>query len=93
MHIFTIDNPRLFNIPSRDSGTWKREYDARTSMERSNKREKENYRLEDGRHRSTKKWHCHLYGIMMLQHLNAWEMPSTEVFQKFLLSFAVPIRF
>ena len=49
-----------------------KEYDGRTSVERSNKREKEDYKLEDGRHRSTKMWYCRLYGIMMLQHLDAW---------------------
>ncbi len=46
---------------------------------------KEDYKLEDGRHRSTKMWYCRLYGIMMLQHLDAWEMPSTEAFQESLL--------
>ena len=62
--------------------------DRRTTVERSNKREKEDYKLEDGRHRSTKMWYCRLYGIMMLQHLDAWEMPSAEAFQKSLLGFA-----
>ena len=85
VHIFTDDNPRLFNIPPRDSKAWEKEYDRRTSVERSNKREKEDYKLEDGRHRSTKMWYCRLYGIMMLQHLDAWEMPSIEAFQKTLL--------
>ena len=87
-HIFTDDNPRLFNIPPRDSKAWKKEYARRTSVERSNKREKEDYKLEDGRHRSTKMWYCRLYGIMMLQHLDAWEMPSVEAFQKSLLGLA-----
>ena len=45
-------------------------------MERSNKREKIDYKLEDGRHRSSKMWYCRLYAIMMLQHLDAWEMPT-----------------
>lgn len=72
VHIFTEDNPRLFNIPPRDSKAWEKEYNRRTSVERSNKREKEDYKLEDGRHRSTKMWYCRLYGIMMLQHLDAW---------------------
>ena len=31
-----------------------KEYDGSTSVERSNKREKEDYKLEDGRHRSTR---------------------------------------
>lgn len=88
VHIFTEDNPRLFNIPPRDSKAWKKEYDGRTSVERSNKRAKEDYKLENGRHRSTKMWYCRLYGIMMLQHLDAWEMPSVEAFQKSLLGFA-----
>ena len=86
VHIFHNDNPRLFNIPPRDSKQWKKEYNRRTSVERSNKREKEDYKLEDGRHRSTKMWYCRLYGIMMLQHLDAWETPSIEEFQKSLLS-------
>lgn len=72
------DNPRIFNIPPRDSEAWKKEYDRRISVERSNKREKVDYKLEGGRHRSTKMWYCRLYGIMMLQHLDAWEMPPTE---------------
>lgn len=71
VHIFTGDNPRLFNIPPRDSKAWEKEYGRRTSVERSNKRGKEDYKLEDGRHRSTKMWYCRLYGIMMLQHLDA----------------------
>ncbi len=85
VHIFTADNPRLFNIPPRDSKAWEKEYNGRTSVERSNKREKEDYKLEDGRHRSTKIWYCSLYGIMMLQHLDAWKMPSVKAFQESLL--------
>ena len=86
VHIYHSDNPRLFNIPPIDSKQWKKEYDRRTSVERSNKREKEDYKLEDGRHRSTKMWYCRLYGIMMLQHLDAWETPPVREFQKSLLS-------
>ncbi len=88
VHIFTADNPRLFNIPPRDSKAWEKEYNGRTSVERSNKREKEDYKLEDGRHRSTKIWYCRLYGIMMLQHLDAWKMPSVKAFQESLLGSA-----
>ena len=88
VHIYQSDNPRLFNIPPRDSKEWKKEYNGRTSVERSNKREKEDYKLEDGRHRSTKMWYCRLYGIMMLQHLDAWDTPPTEEFRDSLLSLA-----
>lgn len=40
VHLATKDNPRLINIPPRDSDEWKTEFNARTSAERSNKREK-----------------------------------------------------
>ena len=76
VHIQQKDNPRIFNIPPRDSKEWKLEYDRRTSVERSNKRVKIDYKLEDGRHRSSKMWYCRLYAIMMLQHLDAWKMPT-----------------
>lgn len=81
VHTQLKDNPRIFNIPPRDSKEWDLEYDRRTSVERSNKREKHDYKLEDGKHRSTKMWYCRLYGIMMCQHLDAWEMPSFKAFQ------------
>ena len=51
VHVAMKDNPRLFNMPPRDSEEWKTEYNARTSAERSNKREKLDFKLEDGRHR------------------------------------------
>lgn len=40
VHVFTDDNPRLFNIPPRDSKAWEKEYDGRSSVEHSNKHEK-----------------------------------------------------
>ena len=84
VHTPVKDNPRLFNIPPRNSLEWDKEYDRRTSVERSNKREKEDYKLEDGKHRSSMMWYCRLYCTMMLQHLDAWEMPSIEAFQSLL---------
>ncbi|MDR2147859.1 MAG: hypothetical protein LBE91_15510 [Tannerella sp.] len=76
VHLQMKDNPRIFNIPSRDSDAWKIEYKARTSAERTNKRIKIDFLLESGRHRSSKMWYCRLYCIMMLQHLNAWGLPK-----------------
>ena len=84
VHTPVKDNPRLFNIPPRNSLEWDKEYDRRTSVERSNKREKEDYKLEDGKHRSSMMWYCRLYCTMMLQHLDAWEMPSIVAFQSLL---------
>jgi len=78
VHTTTSDNPRLLCEPRRDSKEWKLEYNKRTSVERSNKRQKDDYKLENGRHRSTKMWYCRLYCIMMLQHLDAWEFPSID---------------
>lgn len=72
VHTATKDNPRIFTIPPRGSDEWKNEYKKRTSSERCNKREKEDYKLESGHHRSTKQWYCRLYCIMMCQHLDAW---------------------
>lgn len=88
VHLAMKDNPRLINIPPRDSEDWKKEYNARTSVERSNKREKVDFKLEDGRHRSTKMWYCRLYHILMLQHLDAWDLPYESTLKKLILQAA-----
>jgi hypothetical protein len=71
-HTFKADNLRLFPKISRQTEAWKLIYKRRTSVERSNKREKIDYKLEAGRHRSTKMWYIRIYGIMMCQHIDAW---------------------
>ena len=88
VHLAMKDNPRLINIPPRDSKEWKMEFNARTSAERSNKREKLDFKLEDGRHRSTKMWYCRLYHIMMLQYLDAWDLPYESDLRKLILKTA-----
>jgi len=88
VHLVMKDNPRLFNNPPRSSKEWKLEYNARTSAERSNKREKLDFKLEDGRHRSTKMWYCRLYHILMLQHLDAWDLPPESTLKKMILDAA-----
>ena len=77
VHLVMKDNPRLFNDPPRSSKEWKMIYNARTSAERCNKRGKVDYKLEDGRYRSSKMWYCRLFAIMMCQHLDAWALPET----------------
>ena len=52
------------------------------------KREKLDFKLEDGRHRSTKMWYCRLYHILMLQHLDAWDLPSESPLRKLILDVA-----
>ena len=88
VHLVMKDNPRLFNNPPRSSKEWKLEYNARTSAERSNKREKLDFKLEDDRHRSTKMWYCRLYHILMLQHLDARDLPSEPTLKKMILQTA-----
>ena len=88
VHTVMKDNLRLFNNPPRSSKEWKTEYNARTSAERSNKRQKIDFQLESGRHRSTKMWYCRLYHIMMLQHLDAWDLPYESALRKLILKTA-----
>jgi hypothetical protein len=71
-HTYSKDNPRLFPSTPRGSKKWKLIYKRRTTSERTNKREKIDYKLESGRHRSTKMWYIRIYGIMMCQHMDAW---------------------
>lgn len=77
-HTFSRDNLRMFPKTLRGSEKWKLIYKRRTSIERSNKREKIDYKLESGRHRSTMMWTLRLYGIMMCQHLDAWYLSQKE---------------
>jgi len=79
-HTHKNDSLRLFPKTSRDSQKWKMVYKRRTSIERSNKREKIDYKLESGRHRSTKMWCVRIYGIMMCQHMDAWYSHQKESF-------------
>ncbi len=88
VHLAMKDNPRLINMPPRDSEEWKVEYNARTSVERSNKRQKLDFLIENGRHRSTKMWYCRLYNILMLQHLDAWDLPFESDLKKMILQAA-----
>ena len=71
-HTYSKDNLRLFTKTPRSSDAWELIYTRRTSVERSNKREKIDYNLEAGKHRSTKMWSIRLYAIMMCQHIDAW---------------------
>jgi hypothetical protein len=78
VHLVLEDNPRLINNPLRGSEKWKLEFNARTSAERCNKREKIDYKLEDGRYRSSMMWYCRLFAIMMCQHHDAWSLPKSS---------------
>lgn len=78
----TSDDPRLFPKTPRNSERWKLVYKRRTSIERSNKREKIDYKLESGRHRSTLMWTMRIYGIMICQHVDAWYASQKDDWDK-----------
>lgn len=68
----TKDNPRLFPRVKRDSREWKKRYALRTGVERCNKRQKIDYKLEDSKGRSSRHWSNRTYIIAMCQHADAW---------------------
>ncbi|WP_067625939.1 transposase, partial [Alicyclobacillus acidiphilus] len=76
VYTYTKDNPRLFPPVARHSDEWASVYKRRTTCERSNKREKEDYHLEAAKHRSTMMWTIRIYGIAMCQHMDAWYQES-----------------
>jgi len=86
VHTYTKDNPRLFPPVARHSDEWNRVYKRRTTSERSNKREKEDYRLEAAKHRSTMMWTIRIYGIAMCQHIDAWYQETKLDLKSMLLS-------
>lgn len=73
------DNPRLINFPPRDSDEWKLEYNARTPAERSNKREKIDFQLGSSRHRSTRCGTTAYITFLMLQPLDAMDLPQISL--------------
>ncbi|MFD0717713.1 transposase [Paenibacillus sp. GCM10027626] len=81
-HTHSSDNLRLFPKTARGSEKWKLIYKRRASIERSNKREKVDYNLESGRHRSTMMWYMRIYGIMICQHMDAWYVSQKDEWDK-----------
>ncbi len=86
-HTHSCDNLRLFPKTVRGSQKWKDTYKRRTSIESSNKREKIDYKLESGRHRSTMMWYMRTYGIMICQHMDAWYLSQKEEWDKLRYTF------
>jgi hypothetical protein len=78
---FIGDNPRLITETRRESPEWKLVYNRRTTAERTNKRQKVDYKLEAGRHRSTMMWYMRVFGIMMCQHTDAWHAHTKDFLQ------------
>ena len=66
------DDPRLFTHPPRDSKAWKQAYKRRTSVERSHKRKKTDFHLEQARLRSRRQWALRIFLMAISQHAMAW---------------------
>jgi hypothetical protein len=66
------DDPRLFTHPPRGSRAWKEAYKDRTSAERSHKRKKIDFHLEQARLRSRRQWAVRIFLIAICQHALAW---------------------
>jgi hypothetical protein len=66
------DDPRLFTHPPRNSKAWKKAYKDRTSVERSHKRKKIDFHLEQARVRSRRQWAVRIFLMAICQHALAW---------------------
>jgi len=66
------DDPRLFTHPPRGSRAWKETYKSRTSAERSHKRKKIDFHLEQARVRSRRQWTVRIFLMAICQHALAW---------------------
>lgn len=66
------DDPRLFTHPTRDSKAWKQAYKKRTSVERSHKRKKIDFHLEQARLRSRRQWAVRIFLMAICQHAASW---------------------
>jgi len=66
------DDPRLFTRPPRNSKAWKKAFKDRTSAERSHKRKKIDFHLEQARVRSRRQWAVRIFLMAICQHALAW---------------------
>ena len=72
VYTYHQDNLRFFPRIARGTEAWKTTYAKRTSVERSNKRKKVDYKLEATRVRSTETWTWRTVLTAMCQHVDAW---------------------
>lgn len=92
-HRHNSDNLCLFPKTARGPKKWKNIYRCHTSIVRSNNREKVDYKLEFGRHRSTMMWHMCIYGAMICQHMDACYFSQKEAWDTFKSVFINMTRF
>ncbi|MDP2663771.1 MAG: DDE transposase, partial [Dehalococcoidia bacterium] len=76
VYTYHEDNLRFFPRIARGTEAWKTIYAKRTSVERSNKRKKIDYKLEATKVRSTVAWTWRSILTAMCQHIDAWYKAS-----------------
>ena len=76
LYTYHQDNLRFFPRIARGTEAWKTTYAKRTSVERSHKRKKVDYKLEATRVRSTAAWAWRSMLTAMCQHVDAWHAAS-----------------
>jgi hypothetical protein len=82
VYTYPKENLRLFTKTPRGSQPWLDIYDKRTASERSFKRKKRDYRIEQGRVRSREQWFIRYTLAAICQHLDAWAKTSTLNFKE-----------
>jgi len=81
-YTYQQDNIRLFTKTPRNSPEWKTIYKMRSGSERSNKRKKKDYQLEQDKVREDYRWMFRYALAAMCQHIDAWLAESKEQFEE-----------
>jgi hypothetical protein len=82
VYTYPQENLRLFTQTQRGSKAWFKNYDKRTSSERSFKRKKTDYRIEQARVRSKQQWFIRYTLAAICQHVDAWAKTSEVDFKE-----------
>jgi hypothetical protein len=82
VYTYPEKNLRLFTKTPRGSESWLAVYDQRTASERSFKRKKCDFRIEQGRVRSREQWFIRFTLAAICQHLDAWAKTSKLNFKE-----------
>lgn len=82
VYTYPQKNLRLSTITPRGSEQWFNVYDKRTSSERSFKRKKTDYRIEQAKVRSREQWFVRYTLVAICQHMDAWAKTSKTNFKE-----------
>ena len=87
-YTYEKDNIRLFTRVPRNSPAWKAIYKCRTGVERTNKRLKCDYHLEQKKRRSTRDWSLEVLLTASCLHMDAWAQAASLDVEALLLGWA-----